>query len=93
MGKSDAERLADLEERKRQIEARIAMIAARGKERSRKEETRRKVLAGSAVLAVAERDPAAKQKLITLLDGFLTRLVDRAVFDLPQKLEPQAAGV
>lgn len=91
--KTEAERLAELEARKRALEAQMQAITARQKERSRKDDTRRKVLVGAAVLAEAEKNAAAKQKLMALLDQHLTRDVDRAVFGLKPKAsaEPAAA--
>ena len=83
--KTEEERIAELEARKKALEAQLQAIQARQKERSRKNDTRRKVLVGAAVLAEAEKNPVAKQKLMALLDQHLTRPVDRAVFDLPQK--------
>ncbi|CCG39912.1 Mobilization protein C (fragment) [Magnetospirillum molischianum DSM 120] len=62
-------------------------IQARQKERSRKDDTRHKVLVGAAILAEAEKNPAAKQRLMALLDQNLTRDIDRAVFDLAPKAE------
>jgi hypothetical protein len=83
--KTEQERLAELEAKKAALEAQMQAIQARQNERHRKDDTRRKVLVGAAVLAEAEKDPAAMRKLMTLLDKHLTRPVDRAVFDLPQK--------
>ncbi|CCG43186.1 hypothetical protein [Magnetospirillum molischianum] len=85
--KTEAERLAELESRKRALEAQMQAIQARQKERSRKDDTRRKVLVGAAILAEAEKNPAAKQRLMALLDQNLTRDIDRAVFDLAPKAE------
>lgn len=88
--RSDVERLAELEGRKRALEAQMQAIQARRRATERKEETRRKVLAGAVVLAEAERNPAAKQRLTALLDQHLTRPVDRAVFGLPAAPGPGA---
>ena len=91
--KTEAERLSELEARKKALEAQMQAIQSRQKERDRKADTRRKVLAGAAVLAEAERDPAAKQRLMALLDRHLVRDVDRAVFGLAlkAKAEPEKA--
>ena len=55
--KTEVERLAELEARKSALEAQMDAIQARQKERDRKDDTRRKVLAGAAVLAEAEKQP------------------------------------
>ena len=46
-------------------------------------DTRRKILAGAWVLHRAQQDPAAQQRLIQSLDGFLVHPRDRELFDLP----------
>lgn len=83
--KTEEERLTELEAKKLQIEQQMRSITSRQKERLRKDDTRRKILVGSAVLAEAEKTPAAKQRLMTLLDQHLVRDVDRAVFCLAPK--------
>jgi hypothetical protein len=49
--RTSAERLADLEERRRRLAAEIATLSAREKMRARKDDDRRRVLLGSIVLA------------------------------------------
>ncbi len=89
--KTEEERLAELEAQKLKIEQQMRSITTRQKERSRKDDTRRKVLVGAAVLAEAEKNPAAKQRLMVLLDHNLVRDVDRAVFDLAPKAKAKPA--
>lgn len=83
--KTEAEKLAELETRKKALEAQMQAIQVRQKERLRKNDSRRKVLVGAVVLAEAEKNPAAKQRLMALLDRYLSRPVDREVFDLAVK--------
>ncbi len=83
--KTEAEKLAELEARKKALEAQMQAIQVRQKERLHKADSRRKVLVGAAVLAEAEKNPAAKQRLMALLDRYLSRPVDREVFDLAAK--------
>ena len=47
---------------------------------------RRKILAGAAVLEEAEQRPEYEAALLYLLDRFLTRPADRALFNLPTQL-------
>ena len=47
----------------------------------RKQDTRRKILAGAWVLARADQDPEAARQLTQGLDGFLERDRDRALFN------------
>ncbi len=86
------ERIAALEAKlkqekakKQQIEARKRALSAK---RSRQQDTRRKILAGAAVLAAIERGDWPQNKLLALLDAMLTRADDRALFDLPSTPTP-----
>lgn len=58
-------------------------MQARENKKKRKEDTRRKILAGAAVLDEAETNIAYKNALYELLERFLTRPDDRALFGLP----------
>ena len=84
MGKqpSSDERIAALERRKLQIANRITRLRVVESTKERKRDTRRKILAGSWVLASAAQDPDAARRLTQGLDAFLTKPQDRAVFDL-----------
>lgn len=77
--KSAAERIAELESRKKQIEAQLASLEAREREAARKRETRRKVVVGAAVLAHAELDPGFASLLRDVLAKAVQRPVDQKV--------------
>jgi len=81
------ERISALEERLRSLKARHTQSAARARtiqgRRERKEDTRRKILAGAWVLGQVERGELSRESLQRSLDRFLTRADDRALFDLP----------
>lgn len=77
--KSPEERLAELEERKRQITAQMQREAARIRERARKDDTRRKIIAGA--LALEHQDPDFQATLRRLLNKYV-KAEDRALFDL-----------
>ena len=53
--------------------------------KERKRDTRRKILAGACVLDRADKDPDAARHLRKILDAFLTKPQDRALFDLPPR--------
>lgn len=55
--RTSAERLADLEQKKRQLAEEIAALSAREKARERKDDDRRRVLLGSIVLADLANNP------------------------------------
>lgn len=61
--RTSAERLAELEERKRRLAAEIATLSAREKMRARKDEDRRRILLGSIVLA----DLATNEELVAYI--------------------------
>ena len=88
----DAERKRLLEiqrKKKRLIENRIRRQQYRLSLQERKRDTRRKILAGSWVLTVAEKDQAAALRLRKGLDEFLERDQDRELFGL--SLRPKDA--
>ena len=66
-----------------QLQARIRREQAKELAQKRKDDTRRKILAGAAMLDRAEKDAAFKLELHALLSRFLVRADDRALFDLP----------
>lgn len=76
-------KLEQLKAQKQQIEAR-ERAKLRGIER--KNDTRRKILAGAMVVEMMQSDEDVKRKIMARLDGFLTRPDDRALFDLPATL-------
>ena len=86
------QRLAELEQRKAQILNKIARLRNVESAKARKRDTRRKILAGSWVLAEAERDPALSQRLRKGLDAFLERDGDREVWGLTPRPKPSDAS-
>jgi hypothetical protein len=74
------ERLKQLETRKTRAEARKRALLAR---RARKDDTRRKILAGAIVLTRVEQGKIAEAEFRAWLEAGLTRADDRALFDLP----------
>jgi hypothetical protein len=75
-----------------EMNAKIRRVLGRDRTRKRRQDTRRKIIAGALVLA--EEDPAIKAWLTRTLDKLLTRDDDRVLFDLaplPAKpTQPQA---
>jgi hypothetical protein len=55
--RTSAELLADLEKKKEQLAARIAIVSARAKQREKKDDDRRRILLGSIVLADLDTRP------------------------------------
>ena len=80
------QRIAELEQQKQQIANRIARLRTIESTKERKRDTRRKILAGACVLDLAAKDPDSARHLKEILDAFLERDRDRALFDLPPRL-------
>jgi hypothetical protein len=81
------DKLASLHEKMRQLQAQAAAIEARQKEQDRKNDTRRKVIAGALALehATANADSGFAATLNRLLNEYVKRPSDRALFpDLPE---------
>ncbi|MTI75749.1 MAG: mobilization protein C [Marinobacter sp.] len=94
--KTPEERIAELEKRRIQVEAKLkaekeAILRAKRRENAkiqnqkRKDDTRRKVLVGAAILQKIELNQWPEEKLMNLMDGFLTRDKDRKLFRLESK--------
>jgi hypothetical protein len=76
------DKLEKLRQERKAIDARIRLELNRENERKRKDDTRRKILAGAAVLDEASRHPAYREELYKLLNRFLVRAEDRALVGL-----------
>jgi hypothetical protein len=85
------DKLQKLLEQREVVTARIRREKGKERTRKRKDDTRRKILAGAGVLERAERDGAFKAELASLLDGFLVRADDRALFGLDPLATDSAA--
>ena len=72
-------KLAQLKAQKQRIEAR-EKTKLQGL--ARKQDTRKKVLAGAMLLELMARDAAVQAQMLARLSGFLTRPDDRALFGL-----------
>jgi len=75
--------LEKLLEKKQRLEQQIASAKSRQKKKERVDDTRKKILVGAYFLEVKYKDK--ENELIKILDGFLTRDNDRALFGLPPK--------
>jgi hypothetical protein len=87
-----AEKLKQLIDKRDAMNARIRKEQNRAKETERKNDTRRKILAGAAVLQWAAKDNDFSTKLMVELKTFLVRDADRALFGLPPVSPPSKGG-
>jgi chaperonin cofactor prefoldin len=77
--------LTKLLEKKQKIEQQIATAKIRMRKVERAVDTRKKILVGAYFLEMKYKDK--EDELKKLMDGFLVRDNDRALFDLPPKGE------
>lgn len=87
-----ASKLQKLREKQARIEAQMRTLAARERTQSRKDDTRRKIIAGALALYHAAKNPddAFTKKLLRLLDEYVVKPYERALFNLPPlPLAPQ----
>lgn len=87
--KSLDQKLADLTKRQQQLEAqRLALLASK-KSADRKNDTRRKIIVGAAVLTHAELNPHFSITLCEILSVAVQRDIDRRVIaDLLDRSQP-----
>lgn len=84
--KTSQERIAELQEQERQIKARLQREKSRLRQSERKQDTRRKIIAGA--LALEHKDAEFQAQLNRLLDEYVTRPQDRTLFGLEPLKEP-----
>jgi len=89
------DRIEKLRAKQATLAAQIRREENKARLQHRKDDTRRKILAGAAVLDEAENKPEFNALLLKLLGRFLSRPDDRALFGLvplpPEKLEAAQA--
>ena len=79
------DRIEKLKVKEAQIKANIKRLSAREREKKRKQQTRRKIIAGALALNHLEKNPKDEfsQKLRRLLDEYVVKDYERKLFDLP----------
>ena len=83
---NNKDRLAALELRKKKLELEAKRLKSSISKKERAEDTRRKILLGSLLLAKIENGQWSQENLLGELDGFLTRDIDRKLFGLAKKV-------
>lgn len=78
-------RLEQLLKKREQLNAQIQKVKTKEASQKRKEDTRRKILLGALMMEMMERGELDKNKIRKRLDSFLTRDIDRSLFDLPPR--------
>lgn len=92
--KGTAEKLDALKRKRAELDAQIQAVSARQREAERKADTRRKILAGALALEHAEKNPESEfaKKLFRLLDEYVTRPHERALFPTLPAVEDTTAA-
>ena len=80
-------KLDALTKKRDEINAQIQAIKAREQAQHRKDDTRRKVLVGGVVLKMLKTGEMPQERLNQILDKYLEKDTDRALFDLAPKTE------
>ena len=77
-----------------QAKARLQDLQTKARKQARRDDTRRKVLYGAAVLQLLDDVRGEKgEKLRDLLDKRITRASDREFLELPERMNTHAASV
>lgn len=85
-------KLEQLQKRRDQLNAQIQAIKSREAQQARKQETRRKILVGAAVLDRVKRGEWPEDRLLAMLDSFLEKPIDRSLFELPPRGDGEFSG-
>ena len=88
--RSTTDRLELLRQKRDQLDAQLRALEARNKQAERKADTRRKVIAGALALEhfEANRDSEFGRIMSRLLDEYVVRPHDRALFDFLTEIDP-----
>jgi hypothetical protein len=88
----EPEQKAKLEEKRKQINAKLRALRGKEKGAARKEDNHRKMLAGAFLLEQAKRDPAIQEWMMRGFAWFLTRPDDRTLFNIGPTLVTDKAN-
>lgn len=75
--------------KKQQIDNQLKDIVAAENATKRKEDNRKKILIGAAILNSIKEGKYTEEKLASLMSGYLTKKADRKLFGLSEKSEEQ----
>ena len=75
-------RLDDLLKKREQLNAQIHQEKNKQSQQKRKEDTRRKILLGALMMEMMKKGELDEKKILKRLDGFLTKEMERKLFDL-----------
>ena len=76
-------KLEELLKKREQLNAQIQKERNKLSSQQRKEDTRRKILLGALVMEMIKKGELDKDNIYLKLDSYLTKDIDRRLFDLP----------
>ncbi len=77
-----SKRLDDLLKKREQLNAQIHQEKNKQSQQKRKEDTRRKILLGALMMEMMKKGELDEKKILKRLDSFLTKEMERKLFDL-----------
>jgi len=80
-----SKKLDDLLKKREQLNSQIQKERNKHSQQKRKEDTRRKILLGALMMELMKKGELDEKKILKRLDGFLTKEMERKLFDLPEK--------
>ncbi len=84
LGKEEmSKKLDDLLKKREQLNAQIQKERNKQSQQKRKEDTRRKILLGALMMELMKKGELDEKKIMKRLDVFLTKDIDRKLFDFP----------
>ncbi len=78
-------KLEELLKKTGQLNAQIQKERNKQSQQQRKEDTRRKILLGALMIEMMKKGELDEKKIMKRLSGFLSKDIDRKLFDLPVK--------
>ena len=82
-----SKKLETLLEKRERLNAQIVKQRNKESQLKRKQDTRRKILLGALVMNLMDSGSLSREKMMKELDVYLTKDIDRALFDLPPRNE------
>ena len=82
-----SKKLETLLEKRERLNAQIVKQRNKESQLKRKRDTRRKILLGALVMNLMDSGELSREKMMEELDVYLTKDIDRALFDLPPRNE------
>ena len=80
-----AKKLDDLLKKREQLNAQIQKERNKLSSQQRKSDTRRKILLGALMMELMKKGELDEKMILKKLDKFLTKDIDRKLFDFPEK--------